>query len=838
MMRIIHRVIRYWQKSLSLRIAGTIFLVAGLGVMAVSFLAYEQASGSLSASVYERLNAVSTLKEDDLNRWVDQQRLDLVFLAWQPDVRAQAGILLGGSAPEAERKAAHEVLLSYLQFVITSVSDSSELFILDLDGRVALSTLAGRQGQLHTSDLFFSQGLSATYVQPVYTGRASGRPTITASTPLFDQSRRRVGVLAGHLNLARLDRIILERTGLGMSGETYLVNSAGEFVSAAQAAPGPARSSGIASALTGKDGQGLYTNYQGVPVVGVYNWLDERGAALMVEISQAEALAPARQLAFTIIQAGLLAALLLAGVASLLARQITRPIRAITTTARLVAAGDLTQAAPVVTGDEVGLLARTFNQMTGQLRLLYRDLEKKVQERTAELVQVNTRLKDEITVREQVQESLRSQKKYLEALHETSLGLISRLDLVELFEDLVRRAGQLMGTDHGYIYIAGTGGDNLECKVGVGFFSNLVGYRLTPGEGLAGTIWQSGQPLIINDYDNWAGRVKTVEKGQIHSIMGVPLTSGSQVVGVLGLAYDCVECGDRIFEENQIELLNRFAHLASIALDNARLYTAAREARSAAEAANQAKSEFLANVSHELRTPLTSIVGFARILQKRLREHIFPLVPSGEARAQRAAGQVDDNLGIILSEGQRLTEMINNLLDLEKIQAGKMTWKMAPLQVAEVIRLAAAATASLFEAKGLEWVEQIDPALPAVTGDRDRLEQVMINLISNAVKFSNAGRITCRVLREGGEIVVSVQDQGIGIAPADHAAVFEKFKQVGDSLTGKPKGTGLGLPICKEIVAHHGGRMWLESGLGQGSTFYFALPLDGRPPQEPANWTI
>jgi signal transduction histidine kinase/HAMP domain-containing protein len=832
-----------WNRSLVARITGVMFLLALLAVILVSYLVYTQATKALTQSVFDRLHAVSILKEDDLNRWVDQQRFYLVFLAWQPDVRQQAGGLLGVSTSNPVAQKAYAALLDYLRFVVTSVSDSNELFIMDLNGNVVLSTQPAHEGQSHAQDLFFSQGQSATYVEPVYISPETGRPTITVATPLFDRDKRRVGVLASHLNLSRVDRLMLERTGLGASGETYLVDPTYEFVSASQPSssqpsPDGIRSSGIEAALQGKDGQALYSNYQGVPVVGAYNWMNGLGAALMVEISQKEAFAPARQLALQTALIGFLASLLLGGVAYLLARQVTRPVLAITETARKVAGGDLTQVAPVMSADELGLLASTFNQMTEQLRLLYQDLEKKVVERTAELVQVNDRLKEEILVREQVQTSLRSQKKYLEALHETSLGLISRLDLQELFEDLVTRAGQLMGTSHGFIFIVEPGENEIECKVGVGLFTRLVGFRLPSGEGLGGTIWQTGQPLIVNDYDHWAGRAKNIELGLISSIIGVPLTSGNQVVGALGLAFDSQVSNELTFEEDQVELLNRFAHLASIALDNARLYTAAKDARRQAEAANEAKSAFLANVSHELRTPLTSIHGFAHILKKRFHELIFPNITLKDAKVERAASQVDEHLGIILGEAERLTVIINDLLDLEKIQAGKMTWHMVPLQMPDVIHLAAKATAPLFENKGLAWVEEIPQDIPLVNGDRDRLEQVVINLISNAVKFSDSGQITCRIRLEDGEIIVSIQDQGIGISPAYHALVFEKFGQVENTLAGKPKGTGLGLPICKEIIAHHGGRMWLESAPGQGSTFYFSLPLNSQPPADNAAWNI
>jgi DNA-binding response OmpR family regulator len=180
-----------------------------------------------------------------------------------------------------------------------------------------------------------------------------------------------------------------------------------------------------------------------------------------------------------------------------------------------------------------------------------------------------------------------------------------------------------------------------------------------------------------------------------------------------------------------------------------------------------------------------------------------------------------------VSEGERLTKLIDDVLDLAKIEAGKFTWNMENLSIEDVVERALAATSSLIEAKKLNLVREIPSGLPSLHGDRDRLIQVVINLISNAVKFTDAGDIRCAVKREGSQLVVSISDSGIGIAPADQPKVFEKFKQVGDTLTDKPKGTGLGLPICKDIVEHHGGKIWVESQLGQGSTFSFSLPLSG-----------
>jgi signal transduction histidine kinase/CheY-like chemotaxis protein len=309
------------------------------------------------------------------------------------------------------------------------------------------------------------------------------------------------------------------------------------------------------------------------------------------------------------------------------------------------------------------------------------------------------------------------------------------------------------------------------------------------------------------------------------SYLGVPIPSGGQMIGVISVQSTDQE--GRFTEADQ-RLLSTIASAVGVAFHNANLYEEASHARAAAEQADAAKSSFLSTVSHELRTPLTSVLGFAKIIRRRLEERLFPLIPEDDRRIQQTKAQVMENLKVVVSEGERLTKLIDDVLDLAKIEAGKFTWNMGEVSVGEVIDRAVAATASLFDAKSLKLIRNVDADLPTVTGDEDRLIQVVINLISNAVKFTDAGSITCSARLENGALVVGVKDSGIGIAPVDQPKVFEKFKQVGDTLTDKPKGTGLGLPICKEIIEHHGGQIWVESQPGEGSTFSFTLPVTGK----------
>ena len=366
-------------------------------------------------------------------------------------------------------------------------------------------------------------------------------------------------------------------------------------------------------------------------------------------------------------------------------------------------------------------------------------------------------------------------------------------------------------------------------------FPYQYGDDLTPmklGEGLTSQVLLTGKPLLINkDVD-----VQTIKLGvqrlglPAASYLGVPIPVGDEIIGVLSV--QSTESENR-FNENDERLLSTIAASVGVALRKAQLFEElslakqqAEEASQTAEKANQAKSSFLSTVSHELRTPLTSVLGFAKIIRKRLEEKIFPVTNQTDPKTGKAIQQISENLNVVISEGERLTNLINEVLDLAKIEAGKMEWNLESVSIQEIIERAIAATTSLFEQKNLVLEKYIEPDLPLISGDRDKLIQVVVNLISNAVKFTPSGKVICWANQKNNEIVVGIQDTGIGIAPHDHDAVFEQFKQVvGDTLTDKPKGTGLGLPICKEIIEHHDGRIWLESAPGKGSTFFFALPV-------------
>jgi signal transduction histidine kinase/ActR/RegA family two-component response regulator len=509
-----------------------------------------------------------------------------------------------------------------------------------------------------------------------------------------------------------------------------------------------------------------------------------------------------------------------------------------------VVAATLLPAGLVLYGGDARRRARDLRTQQ-QLLLEQRDLTEREYDRSeqanAELQQINLELEHRISE--------------LMTLNEIGVAASATLDVDELVDRCLRAVVGHLRFDRALVLLADeergvlthgrSVGANDEMEALVGGLALPLDH---PNSQLA-SLYRADGPLLFRDVDrdeHEANRQLALALG-VTSFLGTPLVTKGRTMGVLAVDN---RLSGREVEPGDGPLLFTVGNLIASALENARLYAEieqhnralegrveertaqlraateeADEARTAAEAASAAKSQFLANVSHELRTPLTSVVGFTKLVRRRLDDVVFPAIAAPDARVERAMRQARDNLEIMASEGDRLTTMINDVLDLAKIEAGKLEWRSDAVAMVEVVERATAATSSLVGHAGLELVVDVPPVLPPVLGDRDRLIQVLINLLSNAVKFTPSGTITVGVRAGTGELTVSVADTGVGIRPEDHEKVFEQFLQAGDTLTDKPRGTGLGLPICRQIVEHHGGRIWLDSAPGSGSTFSFSLPL-------------
>ncbi|UCF98132.1 MAG: PAS domain S-box protein [Spirochaetaceae bacterium] len=371
-----------FRTSLLLRIVAYFFLLSLIIVILLGAVSYLFIIRNTKRVVLERMGAYATIKEEALNRWVDDQTRKVVIVSSLPEVRKWCELLLTPGAPTSDSGESYGTFLALFKLIRSHFPEFLEIFLLSKEGgRIVLSTDQSNVGKYRVLDSYFVEGLKGTYVQNTYPSAVSLQPTMTIATPVNSSNGELLGVLAVNLNLESMDRIIQERVGLGRTGEAYLVDRYNVFVSAERFGradfPRGVHSTGIDAAVQGNDGAGVYPNYKGILVLGVYRWIEQRELALVLEVHEEEAYASARRQTLLLAATGLGLILLLAAGVYLLSRRIVGPIIAVQDAAVQISAGNLNVHVPSSTQDEIGVLASSFNNMTGKLKQLYGELKQR-----------------------------------------------------------------------------------------------------------------------------------------------------------------------------------------------------------------------------------------------------------------------------------------------------------------------------------------------------------------------------------------------------------------------------------------------------------------------------
>jgi signal transduction histidine kinase len=411
----------------------------------------------------------------------------------------------------------------------------------------------------------------------------------------------------------------------------------------------------------------------------------------------------------------------------------------------------------------------------------------------------------------------------LTALGEVSRALSSTLDLETVLQAIVLRANELAGTAGCTIWEYDEAGEEFRLRA-----SNypdeadavaLQGVdRVTiirKGVGVTTQVMERRQPVQVDDIAVEGAEENPIRRRLIdaghHALLGVPLLSEDEVIGVLAVTRRT--SGE--FEPEIVRLLSTFATQSALAIQNARLFLEIETKSRQLEAASQHKSEFLANMSHELRTPLNAIIGFSEVLV----DGMF-----GEVNEKQV-----EYLNDILESGRHLLSLINDILDLSKIEAGRMELDVDTFDLREAIDNGLTLVRERASRRGVRLDQALDLRVSTVQADERKVKQVLLNLLSNALKFTpEGGQVTVRARLIETMAEISVSDTGVGIALEDQEAVFEEFRQVG-AASKRVEGTGLGLALCRRFVELHGGRIWVTSQVGAGSTFTFTIPVQ-RPP--------
>jgi signal transduction histidine kinase len=401
----------------------------------------------------------------------------------------------------------------------------------------------------------------------------------------------------------------------------------------------------------------------------------------------------------------------------------------------------------------------------------------------------------------------------LQALGEVSQAVNSTLDLETVLSTIVAKAVQLSGTEAGAIYGYDEQAREFHLRATYGMDQGLIDALTQRHIGLDDPNFASAlaqheptqvahlkgaAPSAVNDIILRAG---------YRALMVAPLMRGEDIVGMLVVRRRTP--GE--FARNTVDLIKTFAAQSALAIQNARLFHEIEDKGHQLEVASQHKSQFLANMSHELRTPLNAILGYTELM------------------ADGAYGEPSEKmLGILKrleANGKHLLGLINDVLDLSKIEAGQLVLELSDYSVQDIAQTVRSTLEPLAADKKLAFKLELAPELPAGHGDGRRLTQVLINLVGNAIKFTDAGEVAIKAEANNGSFYVSVRDTGPGISAADQAKLFQEFQQADNAITKKKGGTGLGLAISKRIIEMHGGKIWVESQPGQGSTFAFTLPV-------------
>ncbi|OGT80519.1 MAG: hypothetical protein A3H91_12430 [Gammaproteobacteria bacterium RIFCSPLOWO2_02_FULL_61_13] len=706
---------------------------------------------------------------------------------------------VGVTTPEQRR-------IDFLK-LLRQVPAITEVAMLDLSGQEKLRVsrlgmdVSGGQGDLSNDPKFTGTKGGKTYLSPVYF-RKETEPYMTMAVA---GSSEDTGVTVAEVNLKFIWDVI-SRIKIGDKGLAYVVDSRGQLIAHPDISLVLQKSdlSKLAQVMAAReakpgdeiDSVAIARSPAGIEVLTAYASIPSLGWHVFAEQPLTEAFAP---LYDSLERTGLLLLLGLAFavvVGQYVARRMVAPVKIVQAGAAQFATGKLDQRIEVRTGDELEALANEFNNMAKQLQESYTGLESKVEERTRDLA-----------------ESLQYQTATSELLKAISR---TTFDLQSVLQTLMQSAARLCGADHGVLFRADAE-DNYRPVVNYGYeampeaLEELMKHPIRASPSTA-----SGRAIIerhavhIHDVntDLEYQRQDLQRMMRFATLLAVPMVRDGEAIGVITMMRGPEP---KPFTGKQIDLVTTLADQAVIAVENVRLFNEIQEKSRQLEVANKHKSEFLANMSHELRTPLNAIIGFSEVL------------------AEKMFGEVNDKqleyLKDIHSSGQHLLSLINDILDLSKIEAGRMELELAQFDLPQAIENALTLIRERASRHGIALGFEADAAIGDWVADERKVKQILLNLLSNAVKFTpEGGSITVAARRTAGGAAISVTDTGIGIAEGDREQVFEEFRQASGDYLKKSEGTGLGLSLTRGFVELHGGKITLQSAPGKGSTFTFTLP--------------
>jgi len=800
------------------------FLVVGMApLLAAIVVIYFREADAVRERVFSRLGAIRELKVRELNNWLDGRIGDIRTIAGDFEIRDLGRVHKKQPRTQADQDIldnARKLLLRYIE----NHGDFSELFVINpVTGKIEISTDRRHEGDDRGADLYFTGPMASkdVYIRDVYHSPVEHRPAMAFAIPIFAREggaadREIAGILVARVHLdSSLHPLLSSRTGMGRTGETLIVNRDAIALSDLRHFEHATLKLKIAAqpavrAARGQTGIIETEDYRGEKVLAAYAHVPRTGWGFVAKQDLTELYAPIRTLLRQMLMILGVSAVVIFVPALGLAQTISRPIQAIADVAGRIREGDLSARCQTSRADELGALGASFNSMA---------------EHVAGQIAVRSGGAD---------------------VAET---MVAATSLPQFADGLLGKLMALTDSALGAFHARSADGLVLEPIASVGLsVEKLRPFDAKTGEGQFGRAIAAGTISHIKEIpEDTVFTFRTIVGTALpREILTIPLKISRRVAAVVSLGtlgeYSDVHLD--IVGQSRLAMSTAYSNLLAneetqhmadelranneeLAATNEELESQSEELREQAdelkglaaeldaqrvqvEEANRLKSEFLSNMSHELRTPLNSVMALSQLMISR-------------GTGQDAARDVE-YLRIIERNGRHLLNLINDILDLSKIEAGRMDLVLTEFDLRQVLTGALDTVGPMAAEKALKMPVQIGP-VPRMYSDEDKVRQIVLNLLSNAVKFTDRGEVATTVSASEEEVSIVVRDTGIGISRADCSHIFDEFRQVDGSTTRRHEGTGLGLAICRKLARLLGGDIFVTSRPGESSSFTVTLPI-------------
>jgi signal transduction histidine kinase len=710
--------------KLQVKILLLILSITIISVVISAIVFFVQGRQMITQRVGDQLESVAILKQNHIEQFIELNKKTIEALAESDLIKSWLEEFYQTvSLVKIKNEEVQKSILQKLNEELYYHSSFFEFFILDLNGSVVLSTDSKQEQKIKSNQSFFIEGKYRTYTQFFYFCQTLRQPAITISTPIKDRQNNTIGVLAGRVNVKGISAIMAENSGLGVTGETYLINQFNYMVTNSRFEEDYALKKTIytenaKNCINGHDGFGFYDNYIGIPVMSSYRWIPDKKVCLLAEISQKEALAPLKAVGYTIAIIYLGIIILVIILSFFFSRTIVKPLIKLRNMVIKFGRGEDIEKIEVNTKDEINDVALVFNKMVISLQKSFIDLK---QERN----------------------------KFETIAQNIGVGVI-----------FLDNHGEVIFANQEIRLLIGTGNSE-NCKV-------------------IGALKTKFSDAEIDKYIEECIAGKPVDIPEAH-------INGS----IFEICFRCVWDSQK----------NILAHIILIRdITSIKLF-------------EHAKTEFIAITSHELRTPLTIIRGSA--------EYLLRLLSKKEIDQK-----VREMLDNICEATSRLLKIVNDLLYISAIEERKMSFKKEIFDIGKLTQKVVLELTEKAQQKKLSIIFTPSASLSSVLADKDRTRQALVNILENAIQYTDHGKIIVAIERLDSFIKIIVSDTGIGIPEDRQDSIFQKFHTIKERfIRSREYGSGMGLYISKMIVESMGGVITLErSTLGVGSVFSFTLP--------------